>query len=49
MFSICFHVLDKKLAVALDGIERRAQVVTQPAVEFFGRFVLLEAGRMNPG
>ena len=41
MFSILLHVLDEKLAVALYGIERRSQVVAEPAMEFFGRFALL--------
>lgn len=33
MIDIGFHVLDQKLAIALDGVERRAQIVTEPAME----------------
>ena len=37
MLAVGFHVLEQKLAVAFDGVERRAQVVPQPAVERFER------------
>ena len=45
MLGIRLHVLDQKLAVAFDGVERRAQIVPQAAMEFFEGFVLAPIGR----
>ena len=39
------HVLEQKLAVAFDGVERRAQIVPQATIEFFEGLVLAPIGR----
>jgi hypothetical protein len=40
------HVLDQKLAIALDGVERGSQIVTQAAMERFGRLAPLRTRRL---
>ena len=39
------HVLEQKLAVPFYSVERRAQVMTQTAMEGFEQFVFLTIGR----
>ena len=49
LLGVRLQVLDQKLAVPLDGVERRAQVVTQPPVKGFERFVRPGDRTTNPG
>ena len=43
--SVRLQVLDQELAVPLDGVERSPQVVTQPPLKRFERFVRPAIGR----
>ena len=45
MRCVRVHVLKQKLAVPFYSVERRAQVMTQTAMEGFERFVFLTIGR----
>ena len=40
MFAVGLHILDQQLAIALDGVERGAQVMPQPAVKRLRGLVL---------
>ena len=41
MFAVGLHILDQQLAIALDGVERGAQVMPQPPVKRLRGLVLL--------
>ena len=43
-----FHVLEQELAIALDGVERRAQIVPEPAVRIPSRLARFAVRRRIP-
>ena len=45
LLGVRLQVLDQELAVPLDGVERSPQVVTQPPLKRFERFVRPAIGR----
>src|SRR5579862_3222608 len=47
MQAVRIHVLDQKLAIAFDGVERRPQIVTETAMESLEGFVFMAIRRRS--